>query len=42
MLVKFMFGSVTQKKDKFASYIYEEKPIDIFFGRGEESLFKKG
>ena len=27
------------KKDKFADYIYEEKPIDIFFGIGEGKVY---
>ena len=27
------------KKDKFFNYIYEEKPIDIFFGIGEGKVY---
>ena len=27
------------KKDKFTNYIYEEKPIDIFFGIGEGKVY---
>ena len=27
------------KKDKLTNYIYEEKPIDIFFGIGEGKVY---
>ena len=39
MELKFMFGSVPTKKNKFGEYMCEEKPIDIFFGIDEGRVY---
>ena len=39
MEMKFIFGSVNPKKEKFIKYVCGEKPIDIFFGIGEGRVY---